>query len=70
MSKMKALGLDVAGLARSAKTHRSTISNWLNGERPLSKDVGLRVAAVLGATLQAVLFDWAPKRRRGKKRSG
>lgn len=57
-------------LARLSATYQPTISDWLNGRSGLSKEVGRRVANVLGVSLETVLFDWAPKRRRRKKRSG
>jgi plasmid maintenance system antidote protein VapI len=41
-------------LARQSATCHPTISNWLNGKSKLSRDVGIRVARVLGVPLEVV----------------
>lgn len=47
-------------LAAMVGSHQPDISNWLNGNGGISKQVGRRIAHLLGVSVEVVLFDWSP----------
>jgi transcriptional regulator with XRE-family HTH domain len=68
-SRMAALSIGSSReLARLCGTHQPVISNWLTGKHGLSVDVGRRVANILQVSVETVLYDWAPAKKKRKKR--
>lgn len=68
VDRMRAAGIrSQRELARLAGTHHPILSNWLAGKRSLSKQVGRRVAALLGVPVETVLFDWSPEGLRARR---